>query len=105
MRIIGQDYQPTYTAIGDAVHLTQRLQAAARPSEILVSDKTRQLVASLFRFSEPSPSPSKALLARNRRLGCSMSKTLCTDDLSMPTARHSLGAKVTSQRYRRAWTT
>jgi class 3 adenylate cyclase/tetratricopeptide (TPR) repeat protein len=55
MRIIGQDYQPTYTAIGDAVHLTQRLQAAARPSEILVSDKTRQLVASLFRFSEPEP--------------------------------------------------
>jgi class 3 adenylate cyclase len=55
MRVIGQDYQPTYAAVGDAVHLTQRLQAAARPSEILVSDKTRQLVASLFRFSEPEP--------------------------------------------------
>jgi tetratricopeptide (TPR) repeat protein len=37
------------------VHLTQRLQAAARPGEILVSAKTRQLVASLFRFSEPQP--------------------------------------------------
>jgi class 3 adenylate cyclase len=55
MRVIGQDYQPTYAAVGDAVHLTQRLQAAARPSEILVSAKTRQLVASLFRFSEPEP--------------------------------------------------
>ena len=53
MRAIGQDYRLTYTAIGDAVHLTQRLQAAARPGEILVSAKTRQLVASLFRFSEP----------------------------------------------------
>src|SRR4051812_30502537 len=55
MRVIGQDYQPIYTAIGDAVHLTQRLEAAARPSEILVSDKTRQLVGSLFRFGEPEP--------------------------------------------------
>jgi class 3 adenylate cyclase len=55
MRAIGQDYLLTYTAIGDAVHLTQRLQAAARPGEILVSAKTRQLVASLFRFSEPEP--------------------------------------------------
>jgi class 3 adenylate cyclase/tetratricopeptide (TPR) repeat protein len=55
MRAIGQDYRLTYTAIGDAVHLTQRLQAAARPGETLVSAKTRQLVASLFRFSEPEP--------------------------------------------------
>jgi predicted ATPase len=55
MRAIGQDYRLTYTAIGDAVHLTQRLQAAATPGEILVSAKTRQLVASLFRFSEPEP--------------------------------------------------
>jgi class 3 adenylate cyclase len=55
MRAIGQDYRLTYTAIGDAVHLTQRLQAAAGPGEILVSAKTRQLVASLFRFSQPEP--------------------------------------------------
>jgi class 3 adenylate cyclase/tetratricopeptide (TPR) repeat protein len=55
MRAIGQDYRLTYTAIGDAVHLTQRLQAAARPGDILVSAKTRQIVASLFRFSEPEP--------------------------------------------------
>jgi class 3 adenylate cyclase len=55
MRAIGQDYRLTYTAIGDAVHLTQRLQAAARPGEILVSTKTRQLVVSLFRFSHPAP--------------------------------------------------
>jgi class 3 adenylate cyclase/tetratricopeptide (TPR) repeat protein len=55
MRAIGQDYRLTYTAIGDAVHLTQRLQAAATPGEILVSAKTRQLVASLFRFSGPEP--------------------------------------------------
>jgi class 3 adenylate cyclase/tetratricopeptide (TPR) repeat protein len=55
MRAIGQDYRLTYTAIGDAVHLTQRLQAAATPGEILVSAKSRQLVASLFRFSEPEP--------------------------------------------------
>lgn len=61
MRVIGQDYQPTYATIGDAVHLTQRLEAAARPSEILVSDKTRQLVASLFRFSEPEPFTFKGL--------------------------------------------
>ncbi len=53
MRAIGQDYRLTYTAIGDAVHLTQRLQAAARPGEILVSATTRRLVASLFRFGQP----------------------------------------------------
>src|SRR4029453_11083385 len=51
----------TYTAIGDAVHLTQRLQAAARPGDILVSAKTRQIVASLFRLSEPEPFALKAL--------------------------------------------
>jgi class 3 adenylate cyclase/tetratricopeptide (TPR) repeat protein len=55
MRVIGQDYQLTYAAVGDAVHLTQRLEAAAGPGEILVSAKTRELVASLFRFSEPEP--------------------------------------------------
>jgi class 3 adenylate cyclase/tetratricopeptide (TPR) repeat protein len=53
MHAIGQDYRLTYTAIGDAVHLTQRLQAAARPGEILVSATTRRLVASLFRFGPP----------------------------------------------------
>jgi class 3 adenylate cyclase len=64
MRAIGQDYRLTYTAIGDAVHLTQRLQAAARPGEILVSVKTRQLIASLFRFSEPEPFALKGFTGR-----------------------------------------
>jgi class 3 adenylate cyclase/tetratricopeptide (TPR) repeat protein len=64
MRAIGQDYRLTYTAIGDAVHLTQRLQAAARPGEILVSAKTRQLVASLFRFGEPEPLALKGFTGR-----------------------------------------
>ncbi|MDQ3856208.1 MAG: AAA family ATPase, partial [Chloroflexota bacterium] len=53
MRTIGQDYRLAYTAIGDAVHMTQRLEAAANPGEILVSSKVQQLVASLFRFSRP----------------------------------------------------
>ena len=52
MRAIGQGYRLSYTAVGDAVHLTQRLQAAADPSQILVSAKTQRLVSSLFRFSE-----------------------------------------------------
>ena len=53
MRAIGQSVRLSYTAVGDAVHLTQRLQAVAGPGQIVVSAKTQQLVSSLFRFSEP----------------------------------------------------
>lgn len=53
LRVIGQNYRLKYTPVGDVVHLAQRLQAAARPSEILLSTKTQELTASHFYFSEP----------------------------------------------------
>ncbi|HEV8230088.1 MAG TPA: adenylate/guanylate cyclase domain-containing protein [Candidatus Limnocylindria bacterium] len=40
--------QTAYTVVGDAVNTAQRLQAAAREGEILIGDRTRELVASVF---------------------------------------------------------
>jgi class 3 adenylate cyclase/tetratricopeptide (TPR) repeat protein len=53
LRVAGQAYRLGYSPVGDVVHLTARLQSAARPAEILVSQATRNLTASLFHFGEP----------------------------------------------------
>jgi class 3 adenylate cyclase/tetratricopeptide (TPR) repeat protein len=53
LRVIGQGRRLKYAPVGDAVHLAQRLQAAAQPAETLVSATTRRFTASLFRFGEP----------------------------------------------------
>lgn len=53
VRMLGQQMRLKYSAVGDAVHLAQRLQGAAAPGEIVVSATTQRLAASPFRFSGP----------------------------------------------------
>jgi class 3 adenylate cyclase/tetratricopeptide (TPR) repeat protein len=53
VRMIGQRRRLKYSAVGDAVHLAQRLQGAAAPGEIVVSATTQRLAATPFRFSRP----------------------------------------------------
>lgn len=50
---VGAGRRVEYGAIGDAVNTTARLQAAADPGGILVSDTTRRQLASLFEWGEP----------------------------------------------------
>jgi len=52
VRALGTDVRLKYSAVGEAVHLGQRLQAAAVPGEILVSAATQSLAPG-FRFGSP----------------------------------------------------
>ena len=52
-RSIGRDYRLKYSAIGDAVHLAQRLQSAAGPGEVVVSTRAMRLAGAGFRFGPP----------------------------------------------------
>lgn len=45
---IGSDLHMEYLAIGDTVNLAARMQSAAEPDSILISDHTQRLVAPLF---------------------------------------------------------
>lgn len=49
---IGSDLHMEYLAIGDTVNLASRLQAAADPGTVLVSQSTRRLVEGLFDFED-----------------------------------------------------
>ena len=49
---IGSDLHMEYTAIGDTVNLAARVQTAADPNTLLVSDNTHRLAASLFDFED-----------------------------------------------------
>jgi class 3 adenylate cyclase len=51
---IGDDLRMDYTAVGDTTNLAARLQQAARPGSVLISEATRMLVAGFFDL-EPSP--------------------------------------------------
>jgi tetratricopeptide (TPR) repeat protein len=62
LRVVGQVYRLGYAPVGDVVHLAARLQSAARPAEILVSQATRNLTASLFHFGEPRSLTLKGFL-------------------------------------------
>ncbi len=53
VRTIGKGVRLKYSAIGEAVHLAQRLESAAAPDEILVSVATQRLVPALFLFGAP----------------------------------------------------
>ncbi|MCA9682846.1 MAG: adenylate/guanylate cyclase domain-containing protein, partial [Myxococcales bacterium] len=48
---IGSDRRMEYTAIGDVVNVAARLEAIARPQQILVSEHTRELAADHFDFA------------------------------------------------------
>jgi class 3 adenylate cyclase/tetratricopeptide (TPR) repeat protein len=45
---IGNDLRMEYTAVGDTINLAARLQTAAAPGSILVSEATHRLVAAFF---------------------------------------------------------
>jgi class 3 adenylate cyclase len=47
---IGDDLRMDYTAIGDTTNLASRMESAARPGTILVSDHTHRLVRDFFDF-------------------------------------------------------
>lgn len=47
---VGSDLVYEYTAMGDAINLAARIQAAARPNSVLVSENTYRSIASLFEF-------------------------------------------------------
>jgi class 3 adenylate cyclase/tetratricopeptide (TPR) repeat protein len=49
---IGSDLHMEYLAIGDTVNLASRLQDAAEPGTVLVSQNTRRLVETLFDFED-----------------------------------------------------
>lgn len=53
VRTIGKGVRLKYSAVGEAVHLAQRLQSAAMPDEIVVSQATQRLAPSLFLFGAP----------------------------------------------------
>ena len=50
---IGQRGQ--YTAIGDAVNTANRVQSAAEPATVYISDETARVVKARFRLSELEP--------------------------------------------------
>ncbi len=49
---VGSDLKYEYTAMGDAINLAARLQAAAQPMTALISQNTHRFVAPLFDFTD-----------------------------------------------------
>lgn len=49
---IGTDLKSEYTAMGDAINLASRMQTAAEPNTILISESTHRLIAPLFEFED-----------------------------------------------------
>jgi class 3 adenylate cyclase len=45
---VGSDLKYEYTAMGDAINLAERMQAAARPMTVLISENTFRFVAPVF---------------------------------------------------------
>ena len=45
---VGSDLKMEYTAIGDTTNLSQRLESAAEPGTVLISDATERLVRGFF---------------------------------------------------------
>ncbi len=58
-RITQGDYSSVYDATGPAAHLANRLQAAAGPGEVFVSDSCRALCDAMFEFEALPPVMAK----------------------------------------------
>jgi len=52
---VGSDVKYEYTAMGDAVNLAARMQSAARPMTVLISENTYRFVAPLFESTDLGP--------------------------------------------------
>ncbi len=52
---IGSDRHAEYLAVGDTVNLAARLQSAAQPDTVLISEHTFRQVAALFRVEDRGP--------------------------------------------------
>jgi len=53
--VLEQDVQLAYTVVGDTVHTAQRVEAAAPPGEIYVTDSTYQQARDAFAFEPLAP--------------------------------------------------
>src|SRR6266550_6034042 len=65
---IGDDLRVDYTAFGDATVLAARLQAAAVPGAVLVSQQTAELVRGYFQLEEVAPVQVKERTVRPLRV-------------------------------------
>jgi class 3 adenylate cyclase/tetratricopeptide (TPR) repeat protein len=52
---IGNDLRMDYTAVGDTTHLAARLQSAAAPGGVLISETTQRLVDAFFETRDVGP--------------------------------------------------
>jgi class 3 adenylate cyclase/tetratricopeptide (TPR) repeat protein len=87
---IGDDLRVDYTAFGDTTVLAARLQAAAAPGAVLVSQQTAELVRGYFQLEEVAPVQVKERTVRPLRVTGLGSRTARLDfgsDLSPFTGR------------------
>ena len=52
---VGSDLKYEYTAMGDAVNLAARMQSAARPMTVLISENTHRFIAPVFDCTDLGP--------------------------------------------------
>src|SRR6266851_5401219 len=87
---IGDDLRVDYTAFGDTTVLAARLQAAAAPGAVLVSQRTAGLVRGYFQLEEIAPVQVKERTVRPLRVtgpGTRTARIAAGDELSPFTGR------------------